>query len=65
MSSLASHALYKGVTVVWDLDLDWDLDLGGLLTAGLGVGIITLLPWVLPHPDDLSHIHLGLVLSFV
>ena len=46
-------------------DLDCDLDLEGLLTLGLGVGIITLLPWVLPHPDDLSHVHCGLVLSFM
>ena len=46
-------------------DLDWDLDLGGLLTPGLGVGIVSLLPWVLPHPDDLLHVHCGLVLSFM
>ena len=49
--------------VCWDLD--WDLDLGGLLIPGLGVGIVTLLPQVLPHPDDLLHMHCGLVLSFV
>ena len=47
------------------LDLDWDLDLGGLLTLGLGEGIVTLLPQVLSHPDDLLHMHCGLVLSFV
>ena len=47
------------------MDLDWDLDLGGLLTPGLGVGIVTLLPWVLPHPDDLLYVHCGLVLSFM
>ena len=32
---------------------DLDLDLGEPLTLGPGAGIITLLPWDLPHPDDL------------
>ena len=39
--------------MIVSLDLDWDLDLGGLLTPGLGEGIITLLPQVLPHSDNL------------
>ena len=46
-------------------DLNWDLDLGGLSTPGLGAGIVTLLPQVLPHPDDLLHMYCGLVLSFM
>ena len=56
------HTIKVRVMIVC-LDLDWDLDLG-LLTPGSGVGIVTLL-WVLPHPDDLLHVHCGLVLSFV
>ena len=62
-SSQALHAIYKGrVTIVWGslLNLNsnetevWgsDLDLGGPSTLSSGVGIITLLPWDLPHPDD-------------
>ena len=44
---------------------DLDVGLGALSTPGLGVGIVILLPWVLPHPEDLLHVPCRLVFSFM